>query len=56
MRVPISWLRDLVELPPGVTGREIGDRLIAVGLEVETVEAVGAELARTLGAWSGREF
>ncbi len=44
MRVPISWLRDLVELPADVSAREIADRLISVGLEVETVESVGADL------------
>jgi len=48
MRVPISWLRDLVELPTDVSARELADRLIAVGLEVETVEAVGAELSGPL--------
>ena len=44
MRVPISWLRDLVELPREVSAREIADRLISVGLEVETVDTVGAEV------------
>jgi phenylalanyl-tRNA synthetase beta chain len=44
MRVPISWLRDLVELPTEVTARQIADGLISVGLEVEAVEAIGAEL------------
>ncbi|GAA1547683.1 phenylalanine--tRNA ligase subunit beta [Kribbella lupini] len=37
MRVPLSWLREYVELPDGVTGREVGEKLIRAGLEVETV-------------------
>src|SRR5262245_40555340 len=40
MRVPLSWLRELVDLPP-VTGRELAAKLIDAGLEVETVEQVG---------------
>ena len=34
--------------PPEVTAREVAERLIAVGLEVETVDHVGAELAGPL--------
>ncbi|MGC4939095.1 phenylalanine--tRNA ligase subunit beta [Kribbella sp. DT2] len=37
MRVPLSWLREYVELPDGVTGREVAEKLIRAGLEVETV-------------------
>jgi phenylalanyl-tRNA synthetase beta chain len=38
MRVPLSWLREYVDLPAGVTGRDVGEKLIRAGLEVETVE------------------
>lgn len=38
MRVPLSWLREYVELPAAVTGREVAEQLIRAGLEVETVE------------------
>ncbi len=38
MRVPLSWLREYVELPAGVTGRELGEKLVRAGLEVETVD------------------
>jgi phenylalanyl-tRNA synthetase beta chain len=48
MRVPLSWLRELVDLPRQVTAREVAERLIAVGLEVETVDHVGADLAGPL--------
>ncbi|WP_432940488.1 phenylalanine--tRNA ligase subunit beta [Kribbella sp. CA-253562] len=37
MRVPLSWLREYVELPDGVTGRQVAEKLIRAGLEVETV-------------------
>jgi len=48
MRVPLSWLREYVELPAGLTGRELAAKLIAAGLEVETVEAAGADLTGPL--------
>ncbi|MCW2889742.1 MAG: phenylalanyl-tRNA synthetase beta chain [Streptosporangiaceae bacterium] len=48
MRVPLSWLREYVELPAEVTGRELATRLIAAGLEVETVDAAGADLTGPL--------
>ncbi|MFG1912856.1 phenylalanine--tRNA ligase subunit beta [Kribbella sp. NPDC048928] len=38
MRVPLSWLREYVDLPGDVTGRQVGEQLIRAGLEVETVE------------------
>ncbi|WP_405068384.1 phenylalanine--tRNA ligase subunit beta [Kribbella sp. NBC_01510] len=38
MRVPLSWLREYVDLPAGVTGRGVAEKLIRAGLEVETVE------------------
>jgi phenylalanyl-tRNA synthetase beta chain len=40
MRVPVSWLRQFTALPPDVPARALADRLLAAGLEVETVEAV----------------
>ncbi|MEW1862602.1 phenylalanine--tRNA ligase subunit beta [Streptomyces sp. NBC_00669] len=44
MRVPLSWLREYVDLPAGTTGRDVQAKLISAGLEVETVEHVGAGL------------
>lgn len=41
MRAPVSWLRELVEIPATATGRDIAERLIRAGLEVETVETLG---------------
>jgi phenylalanyl-tRNA synthetase beta chain len=48
MRVPLSWLREYVELPVGVTAREVAAALLGAGLEVETVEEAGAELTGPL--------
>ncbi len=48
MRVPLSWLRDLVDLSEQVTARDVAERLIGVGLEVETVDHVGADLVGPL--------
>lgn len=44
MRAPLSWLREYVDLPAGETGRDVAARLIAAGLEVETVDQLGADL------------
>lgn len=43
MRAPLSWIRAYADLPP-VSGRELAAELIAVGLEVETVESVGHDV------------
>lgn len=44
MRVPLSWLREYVDLPAGESGRDVAARLVRAGLEVETVEQLGADL------------
>jgi len=44
MRAPLSWLAEHVDLPDGMTGRELGEVLIRAGLEVERVDEVGAEV------------
>lgn len=41
MRIPISWIRELVAVPADQSGRDIAHRLINAGLEVETVTSVG---------------
>ncbi|MEW2125496.1 phenylalanine--tRNA ligase subunit beta [Streptomyces sp. NPDC007259] len=48
MRVPLSWLREYVDLPATETGRDVQAKLVAVGLEVETVERTGAGLTGPL--------
>src|SRR5450759_2339634 len=47
MRVPLSWLRCYVDLPTD-SAREAADALLRVGLEVERVESVGADVAGVL--------
>jgi phenylalanyl-tRNA synthetase beta chain len=39
MRAAVSWIGEHVDLPAGLTGRELGDALVRVGLEVERVES-----------------
>ncbi|MFK3732123.1 phenylalanine--tRNA ligase subunit beta [Streptomyces sp. NPDC088090] len=48
MRVPLSWLREYVDLPATETGRDVQAKLITAGLEVETVERLGAGLTGPL--------
>lgn len=48
MRVPLSWLREYVDLPATETGRDVQAKLVAAGLEVETVEQIGAGLTGPL--------
>jgi len=47
MRISLNWLREYVPLPPV---EELARRLTAVGLEVEAVERVGAELDGVVAA------
>jgi phenylalanyl-tRNA synthetase beta chain len=39
MRAPVSWLAEHVELPAGLSARELGEALVRVGLEVERVDS-----------------
>ena len=38
MKVSFNWLRELVELKPGVTADSVAKQLSLVGLEVESIE------------------
>ena len=44
MKISFNWLRELVELPPGVTADAVAARLTLAGLEVESIERRGREL------------
>lgn len=48
MRVPLSWLREYVDLPADQTGRDVQAKLVSAGLEVEAVEQLGAGLTGPL--------
>ncbi|HNL52616.1 MAG TPA: phenylalanine--tRNA ligase beta subunit-related protein, partial [Actinomycetota bacterium] len=40
MRAPLSWIKEYAALPEEVTGRELAEKLIGIGLEVETVDEI----------------
>ncbi|GAB3715816.1 phenylalanine--tRNA ligase subunit beta [Nocardiopsis nanhaiensis] len=44
MRVPLTWLREYVDLPADVSARDLASRLTLAGLEVETVDELGSDL------------
>ncbi len=48
MRTPLSWLREYAALPDDLDGRTLAEALIRAGLEVETVDQVGAEITGPL--------
>ncbi|HJR39058.1 MAG TPA: phenylalanine--tRNA ligase subunit beta, partial [Nocardioidaceae bacterium] len=48
MRVPLSWLREYVDLPGDVTADVLAHRLTALGLKLEALESPGADLAGPL--------
>ena len=48
MRAPLSWVREYVDLPAEVTGRDLAAKLVEAGLEVETVERAGADITGPL--------
>ena len=56
MRVPLSWLREYAAVPQSVAAQEISDALIRVGLEVETVDAVGSDVTGPLVIGRVEEF
>ncbi len=44
MRIPLSWLRDYIEIPADITGAQIADILTKVGFEEEEVIEYGEGL------------
>ncbi len=44
MRAPLSWIRQYVAVPADQSGRDVAARIVAAGLEVETVDVLGAEV------------
>jgi hypothetical protein len=48
VRAPVSRLRELVHIPSSEGGRDIAERLVRAGLEVETVEVIGEGVVGTL--------
>jgi phenylalanyl-tRNA synthetase beta chain len=48
MRAPLGWLREYAALPADLDARGLADQLIRAGLEVETVDRVGADVTGPL--------
>ena len=48
MRIPLSWLREYVDLPGDETPERIGERLVSVGLELEEIDRLGDDVSGTL--------
>jgi phenylalanyl-tRNA synthetase beta chain len=44
MKISFNWLRELVELPPGVLADAVAGRLTLAGLEVESIDRRGRDL------------
>lgn len=48
MKAPVSWIRELVDLPADVTTDDLTARLTALGLKLEAVERAGAGITGPL--------
>jgi len=48
MLVPVSWLREYVDLPVSADAAEIADRLTALGLKLEAIDRPGEDVAGPL--------
>ncbi len=48
MRVPLSWLREYVDLPGDVTPEDLAHRLTALGLKLEALHAPGDDISGPL--------
>jgi phenylalanyl-tRNA synthetase beta chain len=48
VRAPLSWIREYVDLPDGVTAPDLAQRLTALGLKLEALHNPGAEIAGPL--------
>lgn len=48
MKAPVSWIREYVDLPEGVSSQELADRLTALGLKLESLESAGGDITGPL--------
>ena len=48
MKAPVSWIRDYVDLPDGVSTEELAQRLTALGLKLEAIERAGGDITGPL--------
>src|SRR5690349_15273940 len=56
MRVPVSWLREYVDLPADVSVAELADRLTFLGLKLEALTSPGADVRGPLVVGRVLEF
>jgi len=48
MKIPISWIREFVDIPTKITTAELEDAFVRVGFEVEEIVVSGADLTGPL--------
>jgi len=48
MKAPVSWIKEYVDLPDSVSTEALTDRLTALGLKLEAIEAAGAGITGPL--------
>ncbi len=48
MKAPVSWIRELADLPAGLTTEELARKLTALGLKLESLHRPGAEITGPL--------
>src|SRR3954462_7279211 len=48
MKAPLSWIREYVDLPAGVSTEELAARLTALGLKLEAIEKPGDQITGPL--------
>ena len=48
MKAPVSWIREYVDLPEGVSTDELAHRLTALGLKLEAIERAGGDITGPL--------
>jgi len=48
MKAPVSWIREYVDLPDGVTTEDLTARLTALGLKLEAIEKPGDQITGPL--------
>jgi phenylalanyl-tRNA synthetase beta chain len=48
MKAPVSWIREYVDLPAGVSTEELAHRLTALGLKLESIHRAGADITGPL--------
>jgi phenylalanyl-tRNA synthetase beta chain len=48
MKAPVSWIREYVDLPAGVSTDDLAHRLTALGLKLEAIERAGGDITGPL--------